>query len=88
MLDRFLSSSLSNRGEEVLYSAANASEQVQIPLPSVFHAGPGNGSYRRLPCPVEQRSWAPTVGGHPYAPCDLEGHDRALMVDGQIFWLR
>ena len=34
--------------------------------------------------PVEQRSWTPTVGGYRLAPCDLEGHDLALVVNGQM----
>ena len=32
-------------------------------------------------CPVGQRSWAPMVGGIHIAPCNLDGHDLALVID-------
>lgn len=35
-------------------------------------------------CPAEQRSSAPTVGDHRYYPRDLDGHDLAPMVNGQM----
>ncbi len=87
MLDRFLSSSFSSRGRMwlVLHGAASTSEQVENPLPSALHEGLGNGS------PIA-KYLARRAAGHGLqrlavirlAPYDLEGHDLALVVNGQM----